>query len=503
MLEARGISKSFPGVKSLDRVDFACRGGEIMALLGENGAGKSTLMKVVAGAYAPDEGEVAFAGQARRWAGPQDAKRAGIHVIWQELVLFPELTVAENILIGREPRNRLGLIDRRSVREQARELLARLGHQLDPDRRVGELSVADQQMVEIAKALVGEVKLLILDEPTAVIAGHEVELLFERLATLRRQGVAIVYISHRLEEIFRIADRVTVLKDGRLVGVRDVPGLDQRQLVAMMVGRPLADIFPPKRRVDPMAPVVLAVRDLASGRRLRRASFELRAGEILGVAGMVGSGRTELAETIFGSRPLDGGSVAVAGTAIARPTPAASIALGLGFLTEDRKGEGLLMLLDIAANVTAPELAAVTSRGLLDRGREQALGADAIRRFGVAAPGPSTGVRTLSGGNQQKVLFGRWARSAKRVLILDEPTRGVDVGAKVEIYRLIQELAATGVAVLVISSELPEVVGLCDRVLVMRDGVVTGEVEGADVTEEGIMHLATDALETAPARAVA
>lgn len=499
MLRARGISKSYPGVKSLDGVDMSVRHGEIMALLGENGAGKSTLMKVVAGATEADAGEILLDGQVRRWNGPQEAKRAGIRVIWQELVLFPDLSVAENIMIGNEPRGALGLINRRERRRLALESLQRLGHVLDPDRLVGTLSVADQQMVEIAKALVGDVRLLVLDEPTAVIAGHEVELLFDRLRSLRERGVAIIYISHRLEEIFAIADRVTVLKDGRLVGERDVAALDHRQLVAMMVGRPLSDIFPAKRRCPDGSPVALEARGLVSAPRLRDASLRLHQGEILGVAGMVGSGRTELAETLFGSRRAQAGEVLLSGQTVTAPSPARAIAEGVGFLTEDRKGEGLLMLLDIAANVTAPRLRDISGFWRLDRRAEQRIGGEAIARFAIAAPGPATAVRGLSGGNQQKVLFGRWVRSARRVLLLDEPTRGVDVGAKAEIYRIIHALAESGVAILVISSELPEIVGLCDRVLVMRDGLVMGEVEGREVTEEGIMRLATGAVVMAAA----
>jgi ABC-type sugar transport system ATPase subunit len=497
LIELKGITKSFPGVKSLDAVDFSARAGEVHALLGENGAGKSTLIKTIAGAYAPDAGTIRVDGAERRWSGPRDAKMAGIHVIYQELVLFPELSVAENIFIGEEPRNRLGLIDHPRLRAHAREILARLGHDLDPDLPVRTLSVADQQMVEIAKALVGKVKLLVLDEPTAVISGREAELLFERVRRLRDEGVCVIYISHRLEEIFALADRVTVLKDGRLVGTRAVAEITRDDLVAMMVGRQLADIYPPKRLPKEQRAPVLSVRSLAAAPRVRDVSFDLFPGEILGLAGLVGSGRSETAHAIFGSLGRDAGSVVLDGADLPAGRPAGSIARGLGLLTEDRKGEGLLLQLDAAANITAPTLDAFRSGPFLQREAEIAAARQEIARFRIAVPGPRAGVSHLSGGNQQKILIGRWARACRKVLILDEPTRGVDVGAKVEIYRIVHELAASGVGVLVISSELPEVIGLCERVLVMKEGAIAGTLAGADIDERAIMRLAALGGETA------
>jgi ABC-type sugar transport system ATPase subunit len=489
MIELKGITKGFPGVKSLDGVDFEARAGEVHALLGENGAGKSTLIKTIAGAYTPDAGSIRFDGTERRWASPREAKKAGIHVIYQEIVLFPELSVAENIFIGDEPRTRTGLIDRKRLKERAHDALLRLGHALDPDLPVKALSVADQQMVEIAKALAGDVKLLVLDEPTAVISGREAELLFERVRRLRDEGVCVIYISHRLEEIFALADRVTVLKDGRLVAMRSVDEIGREDLVAMMVGRRLADIYPPKRQTALERPI-LTVRNLVSAPRVRNVSFDLYPGEILGLAGLVGSGRFETAHAIFGSLPRDGGSVLLAGEPLPAGVPAEAIARGLGLLTEDRKGEGLLMRLDTAGNVSAPTLDRFRSGWFLDRGKEVAAAREEIARFRIAVPGPRAGVSQLSGGNQQKILIGRWARACRRVLILDEPTRGVDVGAKVEIYRIIHELAAAGVGVLVISSELPEIIGLCHRVLVMKEGEIAGTVEGPAVNEQAIMRLA-------------
>jgi ribose transport system ATP-binding protein len=491
LISLRGISKSFPGVKSLDGVHFEARAGEVHALLGENGAGKSTLIKTIAGAYTPDEGAIEFDGETRVWTSPKQAKAAGIHVIYQELLLFPELDIAENLFVGDAPRGRFGTIDRASMVRGATAILERLGHRLDPREKVGTLSVADQQMVEIAKALTRETKLLVLDEPTAVISGREADLLFERMRTLRDSGVCIIYISHRLEEIFRVCDRVTVLKDGRHVATREIADIDRDGLVSMMVGRDLADIFPPKRPRAAEAAPVLGVRDLRMAPRVKGVSFDLYAGEILGLAGLVGAGRSEVAHAIFGSMRKESGVITLAGIAHNSPTPRSSIDAGLGFLTEDRKGEGLLMLQDAAANISAPTLREFTRGGFLDRAAEVRTARDEIARFRIAVPGPTAGVRALSGGNQQKILFARWTRACHRVLILDEPTRGVDVGAKVEIYRMIHELAAAGIGVLVISSELPEIVGLCDRVLVMREGLLAGELSGEAVTDTEIMRLAT------------
>jgi ribose transport system ATP-binding protein/rhamnose transport system ATP-binding protein len=479
-------------VKSLDGVSFSVRPGEIHALVGENGAGKSTLMKVLAGVYAPDEGEIRFDGRAVRWQSAADAKRHGVHVIYQELVLFPQSTVAENIFAGIEPRTRLGTIDRRWMNRQARKLLADLGVALDPRARVGDLSVADQQMVEIAKAMAGEIRVLVLDEPTAVIAGKEVQLLFDRLRALRAKGVAIIYISHRLDEIFELCDRVTVMKDGRKIATRPVSETTRDGLIAMMVGREMAEIYPPKARIPLDAPVLLEVDGLHVGNRVFDASLQVRAGEIVGLAGMVGSGRTELASGIFGAVRTQGGSVRVRNRQSRRMSPARAIRAGLGFVTEDRKSQGLMMYLNVAQNVTATTLGRVSRFGLLNGRAERAAGAAAIREYGIAGARPNGSVATLSGGNQQKVLISRWVRVCTSVLILDEPTRGVDVGAKAEIYRVMRQLTARGLGILMISSELQEVIGMADRVLVMREGRISGEVSGAALSEQEIMRLATN-----------
>jgi ribose transport system ATP-binding protein len=491
MLRLDGISKSFPGVRALNGVSFEVRPGEIHGLLGENGAGKSTLIKIIAGAYAPDQGEVLFEGDRVRWSSPREAKQRGIHVVYQEFVLFPQLSVTDNIFVGHERRTRLGTVDHARMRREARELLERLGVSIDPSVSVGSLSVADKQMIEIARALVHRVKLLVLDEPTAVIAGREVTLLFDRLRRLRAEGISIVFISHRLEEVFALCDRVTVLKDGELVGTADVAKVTRESLIAMMVGRKLGDLFPPKRRTERLSAPILRTESLSVANLARDVSIELRPGEIVGLAGMVGAGRSELAFGLFGVLPISSGALYLEGRRFTSMSPSKAIRLGMGLVTEDRKSQGLAMQLDIAANITAPVLSEVTKRLLIDEDLEAAIALREIARYRIASRGPGTPVATMSGGNQQKVLIARWARICRTVLIVDEPTRGVDIGAKVEIYRILRELSEQGLAILMISSELTEIVGMADRVIVMREGQITGELDGTDVTEESIMHLAT------------
>jgi ribose transport system ATP-binding protein len=491
MLRLKSISKGFPGVQALKGVSLEVKPGEIHGLLGENGAGKSTLIKIVAGAYTPDQGEITFDGVPARWSSPREAKLHGVHVVYQEFVLFAQLSVAENIFVGHELRNRFGIVDHARMRREASQLLQRLGVSLDPRASVGTLSVADQQMIEIARAMVHRVKLLVLDEPTAVIAGQEVTLLFDRLRRLRDSGVSVIFISHRLEEVFAICDRVTVLKDGELVGTHDVAGVNRERLISMMVGRELGDLFPPKRAAAAAPRKVLRTENLSVAGRVRDVSIELRSGEIVALAGMVGAGRTELALGLFGALPISGGAVEVEGHRFTSMSPARAIGLGMGLVTEDRKSQGLAMQLDVAANITGPALGEITKRLLIDKHQEAAIARREIDRYRIACRGPQTPVATMSGGNQQKVIVSRWARICRTVLILDEPTRGVDVGAKAEIYRIMRELSDAGLAILMISSELTEVVGVADRVIVMREGRITGELQGADVTEESIMHLAT------------
>jgi ribose transport system ATP-binding protein len=495
VLELADIRKGFGGIDVLKGVSLEVEAGRIHALVGENGAGKSTLIKVSAGVLQPDAGRIRFDGDELRWHSPGEAKARGIHVIYQEFVQFPELSVAENIFIADRRLSPGGLLRRRRMLKEAAELLSKLGVEIDPSALAGELSVADQQMVEIAKALASKVRLLILDEPTAVISGREVELLFARLRQLRDEGVAILYVSHRLEEIFELCDVVTVIKDGDIVGSQLVSDVDQAQLVAMMVGRRLVDLFPPRRQLTQPRETVLSATDVWSAGRVRGCSLRCRRGEITALAGMIGSGRTELAKALFGAARLDRGSIELDGITLGRMTPARAIELGIGLLTEDRKGEGLAMLLDIAANVTAADLREVTRNGMLDRETEEAIAKQAIVDYGIACRGPTTPVAQMSGGNQQKVLIARWGRKTRRLLILDEPTRGVDVGAKADIYRMMQDAAERGLAILMISSELPEVVGMADRVYVMRDGRISGELTGTDISEQAIMSLATQSHE--------
>lgn len=492
MLTVTGIHKGFPGVQALAGVDLDVRAGEIHALVGENGAGKSTLTKIIAGVQAADSGEIRLNEQLVRWHGPAQAKAAGIHVIYQEFVLFAHMSVAENVFLGRMPRNRFGLIDHRVAERRAAEILARLGVALDVRQPVSGLTVADQQMVEIAKAMIDTPKVLILDEPTAVIAGREVDLLFDRLRKLRDDGVAIVYISHRLEEIFQLCDRLTVIKDGRWIATRAVGEVTRDALITLMVGRDLSHLFPPREAAKVSEPeVVLTAKDIRLGSRVRGCNIELRAGIVTGLAGMVGSGRSELAMAIFGGLPMESGSIDIAGQSFRSMTPARAIGLGIGFVTEDRKGQGLAMLQDVGANITAASLGSLHKGAFLDSERERALAQQDIAAYQIACRGPATPVATMSGGNQQKVLLARWARACHRVLILDEPTRGVDVGARTEIYRIMRSLTAQGIAILMISSELPEIVGMSDRVYVMREGVITGLIESGAISEEAVMDLAT------------
>lgn len=491
MLNLSGIEKSFPGVKALDDVSFDVRPGEVHALVGENGAGKSTLTKIIGGAYSPDGGRINFAGSDRVWKDPAAAKAAGIHIIYQEFVLFPNLSVAENIFKGYEKTGLFGLIDHGATRRAAQEVIARLGVSVDVDERAGALRVADQQMVEIAKALIHDVRLLILDEPTAVLSEPEVKLLFGLVRKLRSEGVSVIYISHRLDEIFELCDRVTVLKDGRHVATREIADSSHDDLVSLMVGREIESYFPAKStQIDSVAAPALSLRNITVPGRVKDVSLSVRPGEILGLAGLIGAGRTETAQAAFGVMPRAVGDVFVRGQQIKPVTPRAMIEAGVGYVTEDRKGQGLFMNLDVARNVTGASLNEFVSRGLLSGARE-ALAAEAeIKNFGIRCRGPFGAVDKLSGGNQQKIIFGRWTRACHAALILDEPTRGVDVGAKTEIYRIMRQLTEQGVGILMISSELQEVVGMSDRVAVMREGRLTGMLEGADISEERIMYLA-------------
>jgi rhamnose transport system ATP-binding protein len=490
VLSLEHIVKSFPGVRALDDVRFEVKAGEVHALLGENGAGKSTLIKIVSGLYQPDAGTMRLDGEAVRFTSPHDAQGAGIATIFQELLLFPELSVAENIFMGHAPRTRLGTLDWAAMRAEAQDLLASLDiHDLDVTRIVGSLSVGNRQRVEIAKALSQNARILIMDEPTAALTEAETGRLFAVIRGLTARGVAVVYISHRMPEIFAIGDRVTVMRDGATVDTRAVAGTTVEALIAAMVGRPLAEQIP-KRSVKLGEPrlQVIGLRQ-GPGVALGPVSFEVRAGEIFGLAGLMGSGRTEVARAIFGADRPSGGEVRVAGRRL-DGTVRGAIAAGVGLVTEDRKAQGLVLDCTAAENITLAVLGRLTRLGLLDLPGERRLAEGFRERMRIRLHSIEQRVRTLSGGNQQKVVMARWLATDCQVLILDEPTRGVDVGAKAEIYELIGELAGRGVAVLLISSELPEVLGLCDRIGVMRERRLAGILPRDQATQERVMALA-------------
>ncbi|AEW99912.1 sugar ABC transporter ATP-binding protein [Streptantibioticus cattleyicolor] len=489
LLRIEGIRKAFPGVVALDGVDFDLRRGEVHVLLGENGAGKSTLIKTLSGAYAPDAGRILVQGREVRIHGAQDSERLGIATIYQEFNLVPDLTVAENIFLGRQPR-RFGLIDRGRMEADAAALLARVGVNVSPRARVRELGIARLQMVEIAKALSLDARVLIMDEPTAVLTSEEVEKLFTIVRALRADGVGIVFITHHLEEIAALGDRVTVIRDGRSVG-RVPATTPQEELVRLMVGRSIEQQYPRERPADAgRASALLTVEGLTRDGVFHDISFQVRAGEVVGIAGLVGAGRTEVARAVFGADPYDKGTVKVAGTPLRRHDVGAAMAAGVGLVPEDRKGQGLVLDASVAENLGLVTLRSAARCGLVDLKGQRRAAERIAAQLGVRMAGLGQHVRTLSGGNQQKVVIGKWLLADAKVLILDEPTRGIDVGAKVEIYQLINELTAAGAAVVLISSDLPEVLGMSDRVLVMAQGRIAGELGAGQATQDAVMSLA-------------
>jgi ribose transport system ATP-binding protein len=497
LVEARGIGKSFSGVTVLKDVDFDLRAGEVHALVGENGAGKSTLMKILAGVHVDYEGTVRVGGEISQFSGVQDAERAGVAIIHQELNLVSELTVADNIFLGREPLWGGVLIDRRRIFAAAETLLRRLGIDIDPDSRVAELRVGEQQLVEIAKALSLDARILIMDEPTSALSSSECETLFKVVRQLATAGVAIIYISHRLDEILALADRVTVLRDGRRVLTAPISELSLGRMISAMVGHEMAERHRPAAAV--VGPVILSVRDLTLDmpgsrgwrRLLSGVSFDLRRGEVLGIGGLLGSGRTEILESIFGvNRGWRGGRIVVDGAEVAIESPADAYRLGVALVTEDRKERGLHLASSIRDNVALPSVGSMSRFSLRAFAREAALAAAVVQQLSVRCEDIGQIVATLSGGNQQKVVIGKWLATQPRILLLDEPTRGIDVGAKEEIYDLIFKLAAQGLAIVVVSSEMPELLLLSDRVLVMCEGRQTGLLRRADATQEAVMRLA-------------
>ena len=488
-LQLKSIAKSFPGVKALDGVHLEVLPGEVHALLGENGAGKSTLIKIMAGAYTRDAGEILWDGAPVEMKSPLEAIRLGISVMYQEFNLVPALSVAENIFLGREPRTPLGLVDHRKMTADAKALLDQVGSPIPPTRAVERLRVAEQQCVEIAKALSLDAKVIAMDEPTAALTPHEVEHLFGIIRRLKARGVGIIYISHRLEEIFAVCDRITVLRDGKWVATAPVKEVDRPKLIQWMVGRSLEQEFPPRQAKigDPL----LEVSGLSRRGTFENVTFTVRAGEVVGMAGLIGSGRTEVARALFGADVRDAGTVKVRGQVVDARHPREGVRAGIALVPEDRKGQGLLLEMPIRENITLTNLKQFTRTGLVSKKLERETTDRYIKELAIKTPTGEKKVRELSGGNQQKVVLAKWLLTGAEVFLFDEPTRGVDVGAKAEIYELMNRLAAEGKAILMISSELPEVLGMSDRILVMRQGAITGELPKDGATQEKIMALAT------------
>ncbi|WFZ84043.1 sugar ABC transporter ATP-binding protein [Citrobacter freundii] len=491
-LQMSHITKRFPGVLALSNVDFTLRKGEVHALLGENGAGKSTLMKILSGVYQPDEGNIIFEDQAVSFANPLSAQKAGITIIHQEFNLFPELTVEDNIFIGREfCKNNRWRLDEKQQRQAAIDILQKLNLNIAPDTLVADLTVAQQQMVEIAKAISVNAKILIMDEPTAALTETEIDSLFQVTRLLKEQGTGIVYISHRLEELALIADRATVMRDGQFIATVDYDAVKISDLIAMMVGRDLGNIYPRREPLSQHKPV-LEVSGLTRKGVLNNIDFTLHQGEILGFSGLMGAGRTELARAIFGADPIDSGTITLNGkVTVVKDIPDA-IKQGISYLTEDRKKEGLALGLSVERNIMLGNYPEYSDRyGNVDSKRCQQTSQEQVQALRIKTPHLEQAALNLSGGNQQKIIIARWVCKDTDILIFDEPTRGIDVGAKLEIYELMNRLVAKGKSIIMISSELPEVLGMCDRILVMRNGRITGELASDDATQEKIMQYAT------------
>ena len=489
-LEAEGISKFFPGVKALSNVSLRVKAGTVHALMGENGAGKSTLMKCLIGIYRPDEGQIKVKGEPVQFVDTMDALRSGISMIHQELNLVPHMTVAENIWLGREPM-KFGFVDHGRLNKMTKELLSKLNIRLSPDRMVGDLSIASQQMVEIAKAVSWNADVVIMDEPTSALTETEVSHLFAIIRDLREQGKAIIYISHKMDEIFAITDEVSVFRDGAWVGSDSTASYSRQSLITQMVGRELTQLFP--KFNNDIGADVLTVRNLHRKDLFHDINFSVRRGEILGVAGLVGAGRSEVMESLFGMTSIDGGEILIDGVPTKIDSPSTAIEKGLAFLTEDRKKSGLFLVLSVMENMSIVNMPEYSSKGGFVSHVQMAKDCmDQIRKLNIKTPTMDQIINNLSGGNQQKVLIARWLLAQPKVLILDEPTRGIDVGAKAEIYRLISELANRGVAIIMVSSELPEILGMSDRVMVMHGGRITGILSKEEADQETILSLASE-----------
>ncbi|MGE0103680.1 MAG: sugar ABC transporter ATP-binding protein [Blastocatellales bacterium] len=489
-LEMRGIDKSFAGNRVLEGVDITAHAGEVLALVGENGAGKSTLMKILSGVHQPDGGEILMSGERVRFSGPADALSSGVAMIYQELSLAPHLTVAENIFLGREPMVApgLGIINHRELNEQARKLLDEYGFRIDPRARLGRLSAADRQLVEITRAIVEARKVIVMDEPTSSLTSGEVEELFRLIRDLKKRGLAVIYISHRLEELDEIADRLTILRDGKAVWTGPWGVLTTDEMIRHMAGRELKEIFP--SRNAKVGDVRLRVEDLSLPPKFENINFEVRSGEVVGIAGLAGAGRTELVEAIYGAHPAQSGRILIDGRPIEHPSAHRSVAGGLGLLTEDRKRTGLCLNLPMATNITLANVSALLRGGRLQSRTEHDVTRRYIDKLNIRPPAPLKPVGRLSGGNQQKTLLARWLYADSRIFLLDEPTRGVDVAARSEIYREVNELAEAGAAIVMVSSDLPELLGMADRILVMRRGHLVAEFDGRTATQEEILRFA-------------
>lgn len=488
-IEMRGIDKSFGGNAVLKNAGFLLDHGEIHALMGENGAGKSTLMKILTGVYTRDAGTVIVDGQEVHYKNLQEAEKAGIVFIHQELNVMFDLTVEENMFMGKEIKKPFGICDKKAMREQVKKVLNMLGVTIDPGKRMNELSIGQQQMIEIAKALMLDAKVIIMDEPTTALTQTETDVLFEVVNKLRSNGVSIVYISHRMEEIFQLCDRITVLRDGTYVGTEKISDIDMNDVVRMMIGREIGERYP--TRSNEIGPVVFKVENLNCPGVFQDVNFEVHAGEVLGVSGLMGAGRTEIMQAIFGNMPNVTGKIYMNGVEIKNKNPEMAKKNGIGFITEDRKVQGLLLEDSILKNISIANLKRISKYGVIQKKAEDDLIKRGIEELHIKCFGPNHACINLSGGNQQKVVFAKWIYTDPKVLILDEPTKGVDIGAKKEIYNIINELAAKGVAIIMVSSELPEVLGMSDRVMVVREGLVRGILNRGEADQEKSMILAT------------
>ncbi|MGV2539838.1 sugar ABC transporter ATP-binding protein [Bacillus pumilus] len=488
-IEMHNIHKAFGKNNVLSGVSFDLVTGEVHALMGENGAGKSTLMNLLTGLYSLDQGTIQIDGKETAFKNPKEAEQHGIAFIHQELNIWPDMTVLENLFIGKEIYTKFGLLDTKKMKVLAQSQLDRLSVNLSLDQEAGSCSVGQKQMIEIAKALMTDAKVIIMDEPTAALTDREIEKLFQVIESLKKEGVSIVYISHRMEEIFAICDRITIMRDGKTVDTKAIPETNFHEVVKKMVGRELTDRYP--ERSPSLGDIVLEVKQATRKGQFHDISFSVKAGEIVGVAGLMGAGRTEMMRSLFGLDPLDQGEIWVHGKKAVIKKPSDAVKLGIGFITEDRKDEGLMLDASIRENIGLPNLESFSPKGLIDKKNEQDFVDLLIKRLTIKTASSEISARNLSGGNQQKVVIAKWIGIQPKVLILDEPTRGVDVGAKREIYQLMNELTDRGVAILMVSSELPEILGMSDRVLVIHEGTISGELNKSDATQERIMTLAT------------